>query len=56
MVILPAFRQRVQTYTRAGAPFASRMRTFWRFGSNRRFVATMECERDWPKAGRLPQE
>ena len=24
--------------------------------SKRRFVATMECERLWPKAGRLPQE
>jgi len=54
-VTLPAFRQRVQTYTRFGAPF-SVMRTFWRFASNRRLVATIECERLWPNAGRLPQE
>jgi hypothetical protein len=54
-VTLPALRQRVQTYTRFGAP-PSVMRTFWRFASNRRFVATMECERLWPKAGRFPQE
>jgi zona occludens toxin (predicted ATPase) len=32
------------------------MRTFWRFASKRRFVATNECERLWPNAGRLPQE
>ena len=54
-VIFPAFRQRVHTYTRRGAP-PSEMRTFWRFASNRRLVATMECDRDCPKAGRLPQE
>ena len=52
---LPALRQRVQTYTRFGAPFST-IRTFWRFGLNRRFVATIECERLCPKAGRLPQE
>jgi hypothetical protein len=45
----------VQTYTRFGAP-ASTIRTFWTFTSKRRFVATMEWERLWPKAGRLPQE
>ena len=45
----------MQTYTRFGAP-PSEMRTFWRFASNRRLVATMEWERDCPKAGRLPQE
>jgi hypothetical protein len=33
-----------------------RIRTFCRFASKRRFVATMECERLCPKAGRLPQE
>ena len=55
LVILPALRQRVQTYTRSGAP-PSEMRTFWRLASNRRLVATMECERLCPKAGRLPQE
>ena len=52
---LPAFRQRVHTYTRRGAP-PSVILTFCRFGSNRRLVATMECEREFPKAGRLPQE
>jgi hypothetical protein len=55
LVTLPAFRQRVQTYTRRGA-VPSRMRTFCRFASNRRFVATIEWERLWPNAGRLPHE
>ena len=55
MVILPALRQRVQTYTRRGAP-PSEIRTFCRFASKRRLVATMECERLCPNAGRLPQE
>jgi len=50
---LPAFRQRVQTYSRDGvAP--TMMRTFWRFGSKRRFVATMEWLRLCPNAGPLP--
>jgi hypothetical protein len=31
------------------------IRTFCRFGSKRRFVATIEWLRDWPKAGFLPQ-
>src|SRR5690348_9935328 len=31
------------------------MRTRWRFGSKRRFVATIECERWFPNAGFLPQ-
>jgi len=31
------------------------MRTRWRFGSNRRFVATIECDRLWPNPGFLPQ-
>jgi hypothetical protein len=31
------------------------IRTRWRFGSNRRFVATIECERWFPNAGFLPQ-
>jgi hypothetical protein len=52
---LPALRQRVQTYTRLGAP-PSEMRTFCRFALNRRFVATIEWERLCPKAGPLPQE
>ena len=41
LVTLPAFRQRVQTYTRFGAP-ASTIRTFWTLTSKRRFVATIE--------------
>jgi predicted nucleic acid-binding protein len=53
-VTLPAFRQRVQTYTRRGAP-ATSMRTRWRFGSKRRFVATLEWLRLCPKAGPLLQ-
>ena len=53
-VTLPAFRQRVQTYTRRGAP-SSMIRTFWRFGSKRRLVATIEWLRLWPNAGPLPQ-
>src|SRR4051812_1985287 len=32
------------------------MRTFCRFASKRRFVATIEWERLCPKAGRLPHE
>ena len=51
---LPAFRHRVHTYTRRGAP-ASRIRTFCRLGSKRRLVATMEWLRLWPNAGFLPQ-
>ena len=38
---LPAFRHRVHTYTRLGAP-PTMIRTFCRFGSNRRLVATIE--------------
>ena len=52
LVILPALRQRVHTYTRRGVPPSS-MRTRWRFGSNRRFVATIEWLRLWPKDGPL---
>jgi hypothetical protein len=44
----------VQTYARFATPFTS-MRTRWRFGSNRRLVATIECERLWPNAGFFPQ-
>src|SRR3954447_1664086 len=47
-------RQRAQTYTRSGRP-CSRIRTFCRFGSKRRLVATIEWLRDWPNAGPLPQ-
>ena len=53
-VILPALRQRVQTYARLGAP-PSRIRTFWRFGLKRRRVATIEWLRLFPNAGPLPQ-
>jgi hypothetical protein len=35
-------------------PFKS-TRTRWRFGSKRRFVATIEWLRLWPKLGFLPQ-
>jgi hypothetical protein len=45
----------VQTYTRRGAEPTS-TRTFCRLGSNRRFVATMEWLRLWPKEGPLPHE
>lgn len=55
LVTLPAFKQRVQTSTRRGVPPSS-MRTFCRFASNRRLLATMEWLRLWPKAGPLPQE
>ena len=51
---LPLFKQRVQTYARFATPFTS-MRTRCRFGSNRRFVATIECERLFPNAGFFPQ-
>jgi hypothetical protein len=40
-VTLPLFRQRVQTYARRATPSTS-IRTRWRFGSKRRFVATIE--------------
>jgi hypothetical protein len=53
-VTFPALRQRVQTYTRRGAP-AIRIRTFWRFGLKRRLVATIEWLRLWPNAGFFPQ-
>jgi hypothetical protein len=51
---LPLFKQRVQTYARVGEPLR-RTRTRWRFGSKRRFVATIECDRWFPNAGFLPQ-
>src|SRR3954470_11136911 len=51
---LPAFRQRVQTYTRFGAA-PTRTRTFWRLGSKRRLVATIEWLRLFPKLGPFPQ-
>ena len=50
MVTLPAFRQRVQTYSREGVPALS-IRTFWRFGLKRRRVATIEWLRLFPNAG-----
>ena len=46
---LPAFRQRVQTYSRQASPTS--MRTFCRFGSKRRLVATIEWQRLCPNAG-----
>ena len=54
MVTLPALRQRVQTYARVAFPFRN-MRTRWRFGSKRRFVATIEWLRWCPKLGFFPQ-
>ncbi len=54
LTTLPAFRQRVQTYTRRGA-LPTRIRTFWRLGSKRRLVATIEWLRLLPNAGPLPQ-
>jgi hypothetical protein len=51
---LPDFKQRVQTYARVGVPFRT-TRTRWRFGLKRRFVATIEWLRLWPKLGCLPQ-
>ena len=50
---LPALRQRVQTYSRLGAP-PTEMRTFCRFGLNRRFVATIEWLRLCPNDGPFP--
>jgi hypothetical protein len=44
----------VQTLTRLRAP-PSTMRTFCRFGSNRRRVATNEWLREFPNDGPLPQ-
>jgi hypothetical protein len=41
LVTLPAFRQRVQTYTRRGAA-PTMILTYCRFGSKRRLVATIE--------------
>jgi hypothetical protein len=41
LVTLPLFRQRVQTYARRATP-STRTLTRWRFGSKRRFVATIE--------------
>ena len=55
LVTLLALRQRVQTYTRRGRPPSS-IRTFWRFGSKRRRVATIEWLRELPNAGRFPHE
>ena len=50
LMTLPALRQRVQTYSRLGAP-ATSIRTFCRFGLKRRRVATMEWLRLLPNAG-----
>ncbi len=44
----------MQTYARVGvAP--TMIRTFWRFGLKRRFVATIEWLREFPNPGPLPQ-
>jgi hypothetical protein len=47
-------RQRAQTYARVGFPLR-RTRTRWRFGSKRRFDATIEWLRLCPKLGFFPQ-
>ena len=52
---LDALRQRVHTYSRLGVP-STEIRTFCRFGLKRRFVATIEWLRLWPKAGPFPHE
>jgi hypothetical protein len=44
----------VQTYARVGLPPSS-TRTRWRLGSKRRFVATIEWLRLFPKDGFFPQ-
>ena len=51
---LPPLRQRVQMYARWALP-AIRTRTFCRFGLKRRFVATIEWLRLFPKPGFFPQ-
>jgi len=51
---VPVRKQRVQTYARFGVPSMS-TRTRWRFGSKRRFVATIEWLRLWPNDGFFPQ-
>src|SRR5918912_4193840 len=51
---LPPLRQRVQTYARCRLP-PRRTRTRWRFGSKRRFVATIEWLRLCPNEGFFPQ-
>ena len=53
-VTFPALRQRVQTFTRRGV-LPTMTRTFCRFALKRRFVATIEWLRLWPKAGPFPQ-
>src|SRR3954449_7963684 len=50
----PALRHFVQTYARCALP-CKRTRTRWRLGSKRRFVATIEWLRWWPKLGFFPQ-
>src|SRR6266566_6882851 len=54
LMTLPPLRQRVHTYARVGEPLR-RTRTLCRFGSKRRLVATIECERWLPKPGFFPQ-
>ena len=44
----------MQTYARCGVPPTSTL-TRCRFGSNRRFVATIEWLRWWPNDGFFPQ-
>jgi len=50
LATLPAFKQRVHTYTRRGVPPSS-IRTRCKFGSKRRLVATIEWLRLLPNAG-----
>lgn len=52
---MKAFRHEVHTQTRFVAG-PSWMRTFWRFGFQRRRVARREWLRALPKLGAFPQE
>ena len=54
LVILPARRHPVQTFTRFGEPLIS-ARTRWIFGFQRRFVRTWEWLTLMPNDGFLPQ-
>ena len=53
-VILPAFRQPVQTCTRFVVP-PTTARTRWMLGFHRRLVRRWECDTDMPHEGFLPQ-
>jgi hypothetical protein len=53
LTTLPARMHDVQTARRRGVPLTS-ARTFWMFGSKRRFVRRWECDTFMPKPGFLP--